>query len=100
MDFRFYISIVKSSVSMLDIFLQNGLLAHRIESSSTKLVIHTLKQVSLGIIDHRYALIIIPLLIIIQAPTCFDTYVPSSESVFYPCELLIQLVNYTQRGLF
>jgi hypothetical protein len=40
-----------------------------------------------GIIDQHYALIIIPLLIT-QAPTCFDTYVPSSGSVLYPCELL------------
>jgi hypothetical protein len=33
------------------------------------------------ITDRHYALIIIPLYIT-QAPTCFDTYVPSSGSVF------------------
>jgi hypothetical protein len=44
-------------------------------------------QIYLGITDQHYALIIISLLIITQAPTCFDTYVPSSGSVFYPCEL-------------
>jgi hypothetical protein len=37
--------------------------------------------------DQHYALIIIPLFII-QAPTCFGTYVPSSGSVLYPSELL------------
>jgi hypothetical protein len=37
--------------------------------------------------DEHYALIIIPL-IIIQAPTCFGTYVPSSGSVIFHCELL------------
>jgi hypothetical protein len=41
----------------------------------------------LGIIDKHYALIIIPLFVT-QAPTCFDTYVPSSGCVIYPCELL------------
>jgi hypothetical protein len=41
----------------------------------------------LGITDQHYALIIIPLFIT-QAPTCFDTYVSSSGSVYYPCELL------------
>jgi hypothetical protein len=40
-----------------------------------------------GITDQHYALIIIPLFIT-QAPTCFNTYVPSSGSVLYPCELL------------
>jgi hypothetical protein len=46
------------------------------------------KQIKiLGIIDQQYALIIIPLFIT-QAPTCFGTYVPSSGSVLYPCELL------------
>jgi hypothetical protein len=33
------------------------------------------------------SLIIIPLFIT-QVPTCFDTYVSSSGSVLYPCELL------------
>jgi hypothetical protein len=41
----------------------------------------------MAIIDQHYALIIIPLFIT-QAPTCFGTYVPSSGSVLYPCELL------------
>jgi hypothetical protein len=40
-----------------------------------------------GITDQHYALIITSLFIT-QAPTCFDTYVPSSGSVLYPCELL------------
>jgi hypothetical protein len=35
----------------------------------------------------HHALIIIPLFIT-QTPTCFGTYVPSSGSVLYPCELL------------
>jgi hypothetical protein len=46
----------------------------------------SIKQL-LGIIDQHNALIIIPLFIT-QTPTCFDTYVPSSGSVLYPCELL------------
>jgi hypothetical protein len=41
----------------------------------------------LGIIDQHYVLIIIPLFIT-QPPTCFGTYVPSSGSVLYTCELL------------
>jgi hypothetical protein len=41
----------------------------------------------LGITDQHYALIIIPLFIT-QIPACFDTYVSSSGSVLYPCELL------------
>jgi hypothetical protein len=41
----------------------------------------------LGITDRHCALITIPLLIT-QAPTCFNTYVPSSGRVLYPCELL------------
>jgi hypothetical protein len=45
-------------------------------------------SITLGIIDQHYALIIIPLFIITQAPTCFDTYVSSSGNVFYSCELL------------
>jgi hypothetical protein len=42
---------------------------------------------SLGITDQHYALIIIPLFIT-QAPTCFGTYVSSSGSVLYTCDLL------------
>jgi hypothetical protein len=41
----------------------------------------------LGIPGQHYALIIIPLFTT-QAPTCFGTYVPSSGSVVYTCELL------------
>jgi hypothetical protein len=41
----------------------------------------------LGIIDQHSALIIIPLFIT-PATTGFGTYVPSSGSVLYPCELL------------
>jgi hypothetical protein len=36
----------------------------------------------MGIKDQHYALIITP------APTCFGTYMPSSESVLYPYTLL------------
>jgi hypothetical protein len=45
-------------------------------------------MIIVGTINKHYALIIIPLFIIIQAPTCFDTYVPSSGIVFYPSEIL------------
>jgi hypothetical protein len=41
----------------------------------------------LSIRDQHYALIIFSLFIT-HAPTCFGTYVPSSGSVLFPCELL------------
>jgi hypothetical protein len=63
-----------------------------VKGMCTRLNINTCSLMSvpciawLDVIDQHYALIIIPLFIT-QAPTCFGTYVPSSRSVLYPCEL-------------
>jgi hypothetical protein len=53
---------------------------------------------SLGITDQHYALFIIALFIT-QAPTCFETYVPSSGSVVYPCEL-VKVWNWCVIGMY
>jgi hypothetical protein len=62
---------------------------HRNRKGSYRIIINQSSKIriNLGITDQRYALIIISLFIT-QAPTCFGTYVPSSGSVLYPCELL------------
>jgi hypothetical protein len=61
----------------------------------------------LGVTVRHCALIVIGLIITLAA-TCFDTYVPSSGSVLYPCELvkvrncysfIYYLVSYTFRHL-